>query len=67
MSIYIDDFLLASNTMVIFDTLKKLLAIKYNIKNLDKVKTIIEWQVIRDIATWIMKINHSAFIRDLVI
>lgn len=37
-SVYVDNFLLISNTMVIFDILKKLLTTKYNIKDLNKVK-----------------------------
>lgn len=67
MSIYINDFLLVSNTMVTLDALKKLMATKYNIKNLSEVKTIIGWQVTKDMARRIIKINQTAFIKDLVI
>lgn len=40
-SIYIDDFLLASNTMIIFKGLKIFFLKKYNIKDFKNVKTII--------------------------
>ncbi len=36
-SVYINDFLLASNTLVIFDTLKKFLTKEYNTKDLSEV------------------------------
>lgn len=67
MSVYIDNFLLALNTIVTLDTLKKSLAIEYNMKDLDEVKTIIGWQVIRDMATRTIKIDQTVFIRDLII
>lgn len=41
MSIYVDNFLLASNIMATVDALKKLLAIEYDIMNLGEIKTII--------------------------
>lgn len=66
-SIYVDDFLLVSNTMNVMQTLKDVLEIKYKMKNLGKVNMIIKWQITRDTAMRIMKINHSAFIKDLVI
>ena len=53
--------------MVTLDALKKSLAMEYNIKDLGKVKTIIGWQVTRNMATYTMKIDQSAFIKDLVI
>ena len=64
---YIDDFLLASNTIDTLQTLKDKLVKEYKMKDLGKVKTIIGWQITRDAATHIMKIDQSAFIRDLVI
>ena len=36
-------------------------------KDLREVKTIIGWQITRDLAVRTMKIDQSAFIRDLVI
>ena len=66
-SVYVDDFLLASNTIDTLQTLKDMLAKKYKMKDLSKVKTIIRWQITRDIATHMMNIDQSAFIRDLVI
>ncbi len=66
-NVYVDDFLLASNTMVALKALKAFLAKKYNTKDLGEVKTIIGWQIHRDLAAGIMKIDQSAFIQDLVI
>lgn len=64
-SVYVNDFLLASNTMAVLKTLKKLLAKEYEMKDLGEVKTIIGWQITRDTAARTMKIDQSAFIRDL--
>lgn len=64
---YVDDFLLTSNTMTTLNTIKKSLAREYNMKDLSEVKTIIRWQVTRDTAARTMKIDQSAFIRDLII
>ena len=47
--------------------LKQLLANKYNMKNLDKVKTIIWWQVTKNIKAGTMMINQSAFVKDFII
>lgn len=40
-----------------FNTKKKLLAKKYNIKNLSNVRSIISWQITTDIIAGIIKIN----------
>lgn len=53
--------------MGILELLKHLLAKKYNMKYLNKVKTIIGWQVIKNSIIGTMKIDKSTFIRDLVI
>lgn len=66
-SVYVNDFLLASNTMNILGALRASLAKEYDTKDLGEVKTIIGWQVSRDTALETMKIDQSAFIRDLVI
>lgn len=66
-SIYVDDFPLASNIIVILNTLKEFLTKEYDIKDLSEIKTIIKWQINRDTAKGTMKIDQSAFIRDLVI
>ena len=67
MSVYIDNFLLILNIMGTVKLLKQLLAKKYNMKNIGKVKTIIGSQITRDFAMGTMKIDQSAFIRNLVI
>ena len=66
-SVYVDDFLLASNTMTALNALKASLAKEYDTKDLGEVRTIIGWQIHRDSAAGTMKINQLAFIRDLVI
>ncbi len=66
-SVYVDDFLLASNTMAIFETLKKSLSKEYDTKDLREVKTIIGWQISQDNASCTKKIDQSAFIWELVI
>lgn len=66
MSIYVDDLFLASNIIATLKILKKLLVKEYKIKDLREIKTIISWQIIRNRAVYTIKINQSAFIRDLV-
>lgn len=46
--------------------LKRLLAKKYKMKDLEEVKTIISWQITRETAARTMKIDQLIFIRDLV-
>lgn len=53
--------------MTIFNVLKEFFIKKYNIKNLGKVKIIIRWQINRNAAICIIKIDQSAFIKNLVI
>lgn len=65
-SVYVDNFLLASNIIHTLQTLKDMLAKRYEIKDLGKVKTIIGWQITRNAATHMMKIDQSAFIKKLV-
>lgn len=57
MSIYVDKFLQTLNTIIILDAMKKSLIIEYNMKNLGEVKTIIRWQMTRDIVMRTMKID----------
>lgn len=64
---YINDFLLISNIIILLEKLKKCLAKKFNIENLEEVKMIIRWQIDRDIALDTIKIYQSAFIKDFVI
>ena len=53
--------------MAIFKALKKSFLKEYDTKDLGEVKTIIGWQISQDIAAETMKIDLSAFIKDLVI
>lgn len=45
LSVYFDNFLLASNHVIILDNLKEALGQKYSIKDLGEIKTIIGWQI----------------------
>ncbi len=53
--------------MAILKLLTKSLLKEYNTKDLGEVKTIIGWQISRNNTSGTMKIDQSAFIRDLVI
>lgn len=57
MSMYVDNFLFAANLIKLLNEVKKLLVNKYDMKDLRKVKTIIGWQIMRDIAAGTMKID----------
>ena len=65
-SIYVDDFLLASNSSKALAWLKDSIVKEYNVKDLREVKIIIRWQVTRDLDTGTLKIDQSAFIRNLL-
>ena len=65
-SIYVDDFLLASNSSKALAWLKNAISNEYNIKDLGEVKTIIRWQVTRDLRAGMLKIDQSVFIHDLL-
>lgn len=65
-SVYVDDFLLALKQQALLDLFKESLKNEYNVKDLRVVKTIIGWQVTRDLDAGTLKINQSAFIRDLL-
>ena len=64
-SIYVDNFLLTSNSSKALAWLKDSIAKKYNVKDLEEVKTIIGWQITRDLDTKTLKIDQSAFIHNL--
>lgn len=48
-------------------TLKNVMENEYKIKDLDEIKIIIQWQITRDTAICMMKIDQSTFIKNLVI
>lgn len=52
--------------MTALSSLKKSLLREYDIKNIGDAKTIISWQVIRDLDTKILRICQLAYIRDLL-
>lgn len=66
-NIYVDKFLLVSNIMNTLNVLKQFLAGEYDTKDLGEVKMIIRWQIERDTTANTMKVQQSAFVRDLVI
>lgn len=65
-SVYVDNFPLASKHRTSMDWIKKNLKEEYNVKNLEEVKTIIGWQVTRNWDSATLKIDQSAFIRNLL-
>lgn len=66
-SVYVDDFLLASNNADKLETTKRELGKEYNIKDLGEVEAISGWQITRDPSTQTLKIDQSSFIRNFVI
>lgn len=50
-NIYVNDFLFISNNADTFEMVKREQGKEYNVKNLEEVKTIIGWQIIRDLST----------------
>lgn len=65
-SVYVNIFLLASKHRTLMDWIKKNLKREYNVKDLGEVKIIVDWQVTRNWDSAILKIDQSAFIRDLL-
>lgn len=65
-SIYVNNFSLALNNITALKKLKIELVKKYKVKNLDKVKIIIGWQIIRNLAMRTFKVSQSIYIRDLL-
>lgn len=66
MSIYIDDFLLVLNIIKNLDKLKVTFLNIYSIKYFGKVKTIIGWQITRNLVPKTIKIDQLIFICDLI-
>lgn len=66
-SVYVDDFLLASNNADKLETAKRELGKEYNIKDLGEVEAISGWQITRDPSTQTLKIDQSSFIRNFII
>lgn len=64
-NIYINNFFFTFNNIPVLVNLKKSLIIKYKIKDIKKVKSIIKWQIIKDLFIKIIKISKSIFIRNL--
>lgn len=65
-SVYVDYFLLAAKYRKSLDWIKESIKNEYNVKDLGNVKTIIGWQVTRNWDAGTLKIDQSAFIRDLL-
>lgn len=56
-SIYVNNFLLISNNVDTLKTVKRELEKEYNIKNLEEIKIIIDWQITRNPFTQTFKID----------
>lgn len=66
-SIYINDFFLSLNAIIIFKVLKKLLGQKYKMRDFKKIKIIISQQITTNLVVRTMKIDQSVFIKDFII
>lgn len=66
MSVYVNNFLLASSNSWALQWLKSGISNEYNVKNLGEVCTIIRWQVTRNHVAETLKIDQSSFMRDLI-
>lgn len=60
-SVYVDDFLLASKDRRSVGWIKERLNSEYSVKDLGEVKIIIRWQVTQDLKVGTFKIDQSAF------
>lgn len=65
-SLYINNFLITAKYQELIDWFMSHRKIEYNIKDLGKTKMIIGWQLTYDLETANLKIDQSAFIRDLL-
>ena len=65
-TVYVDNFVLASNNLEVLQWIKSGISNEYNVKDLGEVRTIIGWQVTRDRIARTLKINQSSFIQDLI-
>lgn len=65
-SIYVDVFLIASKEEESPASVKAALSNDYNVKDLGETKRIIGWQMTQNIEKGTLKIDQSAYIRDLL-
>lgn len=65
-SVYVDDFLLASKYKHCMDWIKNKFKNEYNIKEMGEIKMIIGCQVTQNLETRTLKVDQSAFICDLL-
>lgn len=61
-SVYVDNFLLASNHLITLNILKEAFGKKYSIKDLREIQTIIEWQISQDLASCTLEIDQEIFV-----
>ena len=60
MRVYVNDFLLGSQSQNRQKWLKNRLIKDFNIKNLGKAKIIIKWEVIQNVQAQMLKIDHKS-------
>lgn len=63
--VYVDDLALVSQSENSLNWLKSKLIQEFNIKNLGKAKTIIGWEIIRDLQEKTLKVDQKKYIKDL--
>lgn len=64
--VYVNDLLLGSRSYMALEWLKDQLIKEFQIKDLAKAKTIIEWEITRDIKVGMLKIDSKKYIQDLL-
>lgn len=64
--VYVDDLALASQSQDGLDWLKEQLIQEFNMKDLGEAKTIIGWEITRDLQAKTLKIDQKGYIRDLL-
>lgn len=57
---------MGSQSQIGLDWLKNQLIKEFDLKNFDKAKTVIEWEIIRDLQAKSLKINQKGYIWDLL-
>ena len=66
LGVYEDDFVFGSRSFKELEWLKDQLIKEFNMKDLGEVKTVIGWEITRDLAIGTLKIDQKGYIQDLL-
>ena len=64
--LYVDDLVLGSRSLKALEWLKDQLMREFSMKDLGEVKTIIGWEITRDLAAGTLRIDQKGYIQDLL-